>query len=245
MDRHQVVLSQAKAIKVANQLVGISQTVTHSTVAHFHCELAEIANRKQNFDVAYKHLKRALSADRNCVRASLLQGEYALVACNYKAAVKAFKLVKSQDPDFLCEAIPSLMTSYRALGDSRRCFDFLWECLAEYPSVSVILALTELISQRDGDELATQFLSEQLAQHPSLRGLSKLARLYAAQSNADSRSPLKLLQQLLNQFVKDKPSYRCVQCGFSASKLYWHCPGCKNWSTVRPIHGIEGEGGGS
>jgi lipopolysaccharide biosynthesis regulator YciM len=29
--------------------------------------------------------------------------------------------------------------------------------------------------------------------------------------------------------------YRCVACGFSSRKLFWQCPGCQGWSTVKPI----------
>jgi lipopolysaccharide biosynthesis regulator YciM len=29
--------------------------------------------------------------------------------------------------------------------------------------------------------------------------------------------------------------FRCEACGFSSRKLFWQCPGCRNWSTVKPI----------
>ncbi len=29
--------------------------------------------------------------------------------------------------------------------------------------------------------------------------------------------------------------YRCEACGFSSRKLFWQCPGCRDWSTVKPI----------
>jgi len=231
-----------KAIKVASQLAGLDSNIKAAMIAHFYCELAEIAYGKQDIDTAYRQLKRALSMDRNCVRASLLSGEYALAVGNYRAAVKSFRQVKQQDPDYLCEAVSQIVLCYRALGDFRRCFDFLWECLAEYPRVSVILALTQMIEQRDGIDMATQFLSEQLAKYPSLRGLEKLAHFYLLQAEGETRSSLHLLHQLLAQVLKQKPFYRCMNCGFSASQLYWHCPGCRNWNTVRPIHGIEGDG---
>lgn len=39
-------------------------------------------------------------------------------------------------------------------------------------------------------------------------------------------------------FVHDGASYtryRCDQCGFTSSKLQWHCPSCRNWDVIRPI----------
>ena len=32
-----------------------------------------------------------------------------------------------------------------------------------------------------------------------------------------------------------KARYRCEACGFSSRKLFWQCPGCRDWSTVKPI----------
>ncbi|HFD80940.1 MAG TPA: lipopolysaccharide assembly protein LapB [Gammaproteobacteria bacterium] len=29
--------------------------------------------------------------------------------------------------------------------------------------------------------------------------------------------------------------YRCEQCGFSSRRLFWQCPGCKCWSSVKPL----------
>lgn len=29
--------------------------------------------------------------------------------------------------------------------------------------------------------------------------------------------------------------YRCDRCGFSSRKLFWQCPGCQQWSSVKPI----------
>ncbi len=29
--------------------------------------------------------------------------------------------------------------------------------------------------------------------------------------------------------------FRCEQCGFSSRKLFWQCPGCRSWSSVKPL----------
>ncbi|WP_348253780.1 hypothetical protein, partial [Salmonella enterica] len=30
-------------------------------------------------------------------------------------------------------------------------------------------------------------------------------------------------------------------CGFTAYTLYWHCPSCRPWSTIKPIRGLDGQ----
>ena len=51
---------------------------------------------------------------------------------------------------------------------------------------------------------------------------------------------LEVLHRLVAELVADKPLYRCGHCGFEGRTLHWQCPGCRQWSSVKPIHGIEG-----
>ncbi len=36
---------------------------------------------------------------------------------------------------------------------------------------------------------------------------------------------------------QDEPRarFRCELCGFSSRKLFWQCPGCRSWSSVKPL----------
>ena len=55
------------------------------------------------------------------------------------------------------------------------------------------------------------------------------------------RDKLQVLKEVTTQLIADKPIYACSQCGFAGRTLYWQCPGCKHWNTVKPIQGVEGE----
>ena len=35
--------------------------------------------------------------------------------------------------------------------------------------------------------------------------------------------------------------FRCEECGFSSRKLFWQCPGCRSWSSVKPLAQGQGE----
>jgi lipopolysaccharide biosynthesis regulator YciM len=56
-----------------------------------------------------------------------------------------------------------------------------------------------------------------------------------------AKKSLTALQTLVGEQLKIKPHYRCRQCGFSTHSLYWHCPSCKGWGTIKPIRGLDGE----
>ncbi|RFM88248.1 tetratricopeptide repeat protein [Salmonella enterica subsp. enterica serovar Heidelberg str. CFSAN002075] len=50
-----------------------------------------------------------------------------------------------------------------------------------------------------------------------------------------------VLRDMVGEQVRSKPRYRCQKCGFTAYTLYWHCPSCRAWSTIKPIRGLDGQ----
>ena len=107
--------------------------------------------------------------------------------------------------------------------------------------VSVLLALTRLIEREDGADAAIDFLTNQLRRRPSVRGQGALIELSLAKRPQEERDVLLVLRQLCDQLVAGAPAYRCGHCGFGARSHHWQCPSCKNWGTVKPIHGAAGE----
>jgi lipopolysaccharide biosynthesis regulator YciM len=43
------------------------------------------------------------------------------------------------------------------------------------------------------------------------------------------------MEQQLQKLAAQQLRYRCDECGFSSRKLFWQCPGCQSWSSVKPI----------
>ena len=41
--------------------------------------------------------------------------------------------------------------------------------------------------------------------------------------------------QPLQELAVKQLRYRCDECGFTSRKLFWQCPGCQSWSSVKPI----------
>jgi lipopolysaccharide biosynthesis regulator YciM len=68
-----------------------------------------------------------------------------------------------------------------------------------------------------------------------------LIDLSLAHGRPEERDSLLVLKQLTEQLVAGTPAYRCGRCGFGARAHHWQCPSCKNWATVKPIHGPTGE----
>ena len=56
-----------------------------------------------------------------------------------------------------------------------------------------------------------------------------------------SKESLELLQQLVGEQIKIKSTHKCRQCGFATHSLFWQCPSCRQWGSIKPIRGLDGE----
>jgi lipopolysaccharide biosynthesis regulator YciM len=229
------------AIQVALRLEAKTGQNHRDIVAHFYCEKAELAYQQGESARALKLLKRALMEYPQCARASILEGQIEQAAGNYKAAIRAFHRVEEQDPDFLPEIIAPLAECYHAMGKNSEMVVFLRQNLSRHTGISLMLALAELIRREKGDEEAADFITDYLKQRPSVRGMDRLIELRVANASDAVRDKLQVLKDVTDQLIANKPVYKCSQCGFTGKTLHWQCPGCKQWDTVKPIQGVEGE----
>ena len=206
-------------------------------LSHYHCELAAEKLQSGEIEGARKLLRQILSRDRHCVRASLMLGELECDSGNFKAAVKALRKVRDQDPELVPETVPLLRRCYRELGSEGSLRGWLEECLGAHPSPELVLAVADVMQREDGVAAAGEFLARELAERPSMRGLAQLLNLRVGTAQGRSRDELEQLQAPLARLLEQRPTYRCVRCGFSGHQLHWCCPGCQQWSTVRSIRG--------
>lgn len=230
-----------QAIEVADKLQLITSSSLQIPIAHYHCELADNAIKANQYVNALEHLTEALTTDHKCVRASIMLGKLHADNEDYKAAVKAYKKVSDQDADFISEVIVPLGACYAKNSNTSDFVAYLESCREKYPRVSIILALADHVRHNKGDGAAIEFISDQINRCLSLKGLDRLVDIYLSNVDLNTRNKLLLLKKFIEQLTVNKPVYRCINCGFSGKQLYWQCPSCKRWSTVKPIHGIEGD----
>lgn len=230
-----------KAIVVARRLDSEGGQPLKPVIAQYYCELAGLALKKGDEHAAGQSLKRALQYDRNCVRASILQGQMAMQAGNCKAALKAFHQIEGQDIDYLPEVLEPLRQCYEQSGASEELKRYLATVIDRYSGVSPVLMLTDLLAKTEGDAAAVEYLTAQVRKRPSVRSLGRLIDLNLAGASGKGKDDLLILRDLVAQLLGNKPKYKCSHCGFAGKSLHWQCPTCKEWNTVKPIHGVEGE----
>lgn len=229
-----------EAVRTAGRLAAKGRQV-NVNLAHYHCEQAQCCLELGDVVEARRELRDALSADRNCVRASLMQADLETRAGNPKEAIKALRRVLEQDPHYIPETLALLRQNYEKTGQLNELVKYLFTCMERHPAISVVIVLSDLVRELEGDKAGAYVLSEYLKKRPTVRGLDRLIQYHMDNTDGPARENLGLLQAFTRRLIEDKPVYRCGNCGFDGKTLHWQCPTCKNWGSIKPIHGIEGE----
>ncbi|MGR5259341.1 lipopolysaccharide assembly protein LapB [Vibrio astriarenae] len=231
-----------KAIECGMHLIKLGKKRMKGAVSHFWCELAQeqLADGKQ--DKAVQLLEKALKVYPKCVRASIVLGKLFLENEDYQTAVEHFKRVLEQDRDFVGEVLPLIADCYYHLSQEDQLVVFLRECIGNKAGVSAELMLAQLVAQHDGVGAAQEVLTRQLVKNPTMKGFYRLIDYHIQEAEEGrGKDSLTTLQKLVGEQLKVKPHYRCRKCGFSTHSVYWHCPSCKGWGSIKPIRGLDGE----
>lgn len=210
-------------------------------IAHYYCEEAEHLKRKGELTEALQMVQEAHKADDACVRATLLEGDILADHGELEAAVNVYKRVEEQGVDYLPEVINRICRCSREAGKLSELSSYLSQNLEHHGGITALLALADLMDQQNGRRAAIEFMSEHLRRHPSVRGLARLLELQQSEPDASDSEQLPILRNLTAALLLNKSIYQCRKCGFSGKSLHWQCPSCKQWNTVKPIRGVEGE----
>ncbi|MHB8428840.1 MAG: hypothetical protein ACYDGU_14065, partial [Acidiferrobacterales bacterium] len=140
-------------------------------------------------------------------------------------------------PVYLGEVAGLIAASYQTLNDETGLYEYFDAVLRRHGGVALMLALADVIRNREGVEAAEKFVTAWLRQQPSVQGLHRLLALNMVGAQTSSQADLNLLQGVIGELLEQQQGYLCQECGFRGKILHWQCPGCHRWNTVKPIPG--------
>ena len=230
------------AIEVAERLVKLGKEKHRGEIANFWCELALQQMAANDLDKAMALLKKGAAADRNSARVSIMMGRVWMEKGDYAKAVESLERVIDQDKELVGETLEMLQTCYQQLGKADEWEVFLRRCVEENAGATAELMLAQILEQREGIEAAQNYVTRQLERHPTMRVFHKLMDYHLNEAEEGrAKESLGVLRNMVGEQVRSKPRYRCQKCGFTAHTLYWHCPSCRSWATIKPIRGLDGQ----
>ena len=199
-----------------------------TVLAHYYCEQASAALQQAQWPLSRRLLNSALKTDRGCVRALLMLAQLERKAERPTECARWLNRLASEGPEFVDQGL-SLAYWCKDNGklDLPVYFARVFNASATPPAALVLAWAAEL--RKQDERSALQFLQDHARRQPSLALLDYLLQLPV------STEPERLLeQQILRDLIKQTRPYRCHTCGFAARELYWQCPTCHDWSSVRP-----------
>lgn len=230
------------AIEVAERLVKLGKEKHRGEIANFWCELALQQMAANDLDKAMALLRKGAAADCTSARVSIMMGRVWMEKGDYAKAVESLERVIDQDKELVGETLEMLQTCYQQLGKTDEWEVFLRRCVEENAGATAELMLAQILEQREGVEAAQNYVTRQLERHPTMRVFHKLMDYHLNEAEEGrAKESLGVLRNMVGEQVRSKPRYRCQKCGFTAHTLYWHCPSCRSWATIKPIRGLDGQ----
>ncbi len=213
-----------------------SSRILNKRIAHYYATKAEEKLEKKDYKSARDLIKQALKEDPDSAHASMVEGRLEMEEGNFKLAVKAFKRISKQAPEFVSEVLNPMKICYREMGKDEKFLTYLHKLPTSQAGVNQIIELSEFIETNEGIDNTIRFLVDKAEEVPSVRMLDRLVDLSLLSDDETYKKKLECFKRLTEKLVETKIAYQCHHCGYRARSIYWQCPACRKWDTVKPIH---------
>lgn len=227
-----------KAIRMGLKLSRTDKSI-ETVIAQFYCELAEL---QEDVTHTLKYYGKALKHDNQCVRARIAIGRWWIGQEKHARALPYLLPIIETETDFIAEILPLLKQCYEGMNDPESLVSLLHDVVLERPCATAVVMLGDIIARRNNVAAAEQFMLTALQKNPTMKAFHKLIQFHVASADdGRARNSLMLLGNMVAEQLKQRSKYRCRHCGFSGQTLYWYCPSCKSWGTIKPTRGLDGE----
>ncbi|MGV3592685.1 MAG: tetratricopeptide repeat protein [Gammaproteobacteria bacterium] len=228
----------AQALQAALELLNICAATKRpelqAQAAHFHCELAELALAQNDRAAARSELRKALAINRSNVRVYLMLARIEMAEGHVLEALKTLQKVQQYDEAYAGEASAVMLECIEQSHADPEAMRLLENSPGAANGSRQLLARVALVRKEKGNAAALRVLQQSLAAYPSLGVLARLLET-AAKEASEQQDVLQQGAFVVDQYLQSCPQYRCDNCGFELKHLYWLCPGCSKWGTVKPL----------
>lgn len=208
-----------------------------SQVAHYYCELAELARAAGDRALAREHLRQTVRSETGALRGTLIRATLAREEKDYAQAIPLYEQAIAADRHFISEVLPPLLECYRAANRLPELDAYLEGLMARDPSLYRDLAYGAIIGDLSGSNALAGAVERFVFEHPVLGNLVNAAELRTLPV-AQRAAAIQRIAGSLRTIALANARYRCANCGYSTQRFIWHCPSCKLWETVRPIQSV-------
>jgi lipopolysaccharide biosynthesis regulator YciM len=225
-----------KAIDAHRRLEMLRGTKS-SQVAHYYCELAELARNAGDRERAREYLRNTVRSESGALRGNLIRAVLAREDEDYQQAIALYEQIIAADRHFISEVLPPLLECYRTAGRLTEFDAYLEQLTAKDASLHRDLAYAAIIGKLEGSVVLNDAVERFVFEHAVLANLVNAAELRALPAD-QRRLAIARIAEGLRSIALANARYRCTNCGYSTQRFIWHCPSCKQWESIRPIQSV-------
>jgi lipopolysaccharide biosynthesis regulator YciM len=199
--------------------------------SHLLARLAAAEAAVGDLEAARRRLKEADSLDPGNLHVLATWAPLERARGNIRDAAKLWERALRAAPDLAPWIYPRLEEAFFEADRMGDLGELLEELLTRQPTVPLRLCHARFAARQSPRE-ATAELRAVLAEAPALLAArEELGRLLVQYGTVDAiKAEYEALLAALKRLGR---GYRCAQCGHAAADLFWQCPGCRAWDTVR------------
>ena len=230
-----------KAISVAQRMQagGDDADAYVKEIAHYYCESAILSHQQGLQSEADAHLDAALAANKKCVRANLMKGEWLAAVGQHDKAIEVWRRIEQQNPAYLGLMADQILASFEAIGKAQQGLSELRALQQQHPALDMFNAIFHATMKSEGAAAAYNLVKADLRQNPTLVGLDRLLEAELLAAPEEKKADLKVLKDVVHTHSSRLAVYLCANCGFKAKQFYWQCPACVGWETFPPRRTAE------
>ncbi len=230
-----------KAIGVAQRMQAGSDAADAyiREIANYYCESAILSHQQGLQSEADAHLDAALAANKKCVRANLMKGEWLAADGQHDKAIAVWRRIEQQNPAYLGLMADQILVSFEAIGKTGQGLSELRALQQQHPALDMFNAIFQATMKSEGAAAAYNLVKADLLQNPTLVGLDRLLEAELLAAPEEKKADLKVLKDVVHTHSSRLAVYLCANCGFKAKQFYWQCPACAGWETFPPRRTAE------
>ncbi len=221
-----------RAIAIHRDLARIGGTEQPAAIAHYYCELAELARGKGDFALAEEHLRTARGEQRRFPRAALLQADVAVDTGRPELAIRLLKRVPLLSPQLAGEVLLRLVRALTAAGRDGELPGIIADVAGDGRDVADALAHAAIVANELDSAALLGLARDYVGHEPAVAEI--VGALVPEEHGLDDAALRRLCAALRRQVLRTA-RFRCGECGFSSSGFFWQCPGCKRWDSLKPL----------
>tara|TARA_B100000686_G_scaffold323754_1_gene378792 strand:- start:587 stop:1780 length:1194 start_codon:yes stop_codon:yes gene_type:complete len=206
-----------------------------SKLAHFYCELADMALEYGDTLEAVKYAKKAKDYDTKSPRVSILQARILVRQRNFLGARSLLRIIGNQFPHLSDQVLDIFFDSCEGQGEEgdRDYLNYVLECIGHLSPERLIQAFEFCISSSKGSKSVVEQLIRRLAASENEYNLVLLIKCLRKFEITLDPEYFNIILGSHTLAENINLPFRCKECGFGSRAFIWLCPSCHSWESIR------------